>query len=87
MEGQILQLDNGNVAPFLAKRDFGLILFEGTGTLTLSYSLDGEHWDDDDKTFTIPQDGFINIEVEFVNYVWYKVTTTGTLTQARIKYN
>lgn len=87
MEGQVLKLDNGNVAPFLAQRDFGLMLFEGTGTLTLSYSLDGEHWDEDDKTFTIPASGYINIEVEFVSYAWYKVESSGTITQARLKYN
>lgn len=87
MEGQLLELESGNVKPFLAKGKSGLLLLEGTGTLTLSYSLDGSNWDDDDKTYTIPQSGYVNIETYFVPFCWYKVTTTGALTQARIKYS
>lgn len=86
MEGHELELDNGNVKPFLAKRNFGLLLIEGTGTLTLSYSLDGEKWDDDTKTIAIPQSGYVNVETEFVSLAYYKITTTGTITKCCIKY-
>jgi len=86
-EGLPLAIESGNIKAFRPKEQFGLMLIEGTGTLTLSYSLDGEHWDDDEKTFTIPAAGHINIEVSFVRYAYYKVTTTGSITGARIKYD
>lgn len=86
-EGMPLTIESGNVKPFLPKEKYCLMLIEGTGTLTLSYSLDGEKWDEDKKKYTIPEAGHINIETYFVRYAYYKVETTGTLTKARIKYD
>lgn len=85
-EGMPLSVTNGQIDPFLAKQKRGLFLIFGTGTLTLSYSLDGEHWDDDTKTYDIAN-GAINIEADFVRYAYYKVTTTGAITSALIKYD
>ncbi len=86
MEGQELKIEEGNVCAFLARENRGLMLVEGTGTLTLHYSLDCEKWDKDTETFDIPQSGFINIETDFIPYVYYRVTTSGVLTRCRIKY-
>lgn len=86
-EGLPLAIESGNIKAFRPREKFGLMLIEGTGTLTLSYSLDGEHWDEEDKKFDIPDSGHINIETYFVRYAYYKVATTGSITSARIKYD
>lgn len=87
MEGQELTIENGNVAAFLAREDNGLLLIEGSGTLTLSYSLDGEKWDNDSETHQIPENGHINIETTFIPGCYYKITQSGgIITRCRIKY-
>ncbi len=81
-----LELEDGNVKPFQAKANFAHFLFFGDGTLTLHYSADDSHYDEELKQFTIPPSGSINIEADLSKYSYYKITTTGSLTGAYIKY-
>lgn len=84
--GEALEIVGGNVAPFKAREKSALIMVQGTGTLTLLYSLDGEHWTEDSETFNIPSSGAINIELYMMAGSYYKVTTSGSITTARIRY-
>ena len=81
-----LEVEGGNVKPFQAKGNFAHFLFVGSGTLSLHYSADDSHYDEEQKQFTIPPSGSINIEADLSKYSYYKITSTGTITEAYIKY-
>lgn len=84
--GEALTVENGQVAPFLPRKKSALVFVQGTGTLTLHYSLDGEHWSQDDTTFDITDAGSINIETYFMVQSFYKITSTGSIIASRIRY-